>query len=573
MDYNIDPLTMTLFEREQFFNTLFRSEDFHKLDNQEFLKRVSLLVDFSFDLKRMDGLDDAIEKLNSFLKQNLPDYERSIGHYFLANAYSCKKSLNIKVQDVIPKWENIDIEKEILNYRLSVKYLQLVTNVDKSINKKTKDEIFHLNIRQCQVFTNLGNLLDNVGRFIEAIECRNNALSINPDFGMALANKGMSYMWYARYLYDSGHRAIFLHTAYHLLESSLKCQLEYGADSSIQKSILYIQQHVSKEYLNEKIDLSSFSIGDSDEEIQYRKWCLQNCLFLNPLNDLGPYPVAAGDILHIPCIITKFQEGPNCQILYNLLKQEFVTARYSYYKGISGKKVHFSDKDVFLYDTEDNPVYSKNSEEIKNSFRICYSILDKIAFFLNYYFKLGINENNVYFKKIWYIKQKKNKNTPRNSSERTLILNPYFTQKNNLPLLGLYWISKDLFENDIGFTDALEPDAKEWHKIRNQLEHKFLKLELSEGNKYDFSNYLLGEVDKNLTYSIEIHDFERKSLKLLKTVRAALIYLVLAMQYEEFERRKKRERNVISVPISLQKFPDELKISDYHGLKENPAQL
>lgn len=57
--------------------------------------------------------------------------------------------------------------------------------------------------------------------------------------------------------------------------------------------------------------------------------------------------------------------------------------------------------------------------------------------------------------------------------------------------------------------------------------------------------------------------FERKSLKLLKTTRAALIYLVLAMQYEQFELSKNRGLDVKMAQISLQKFPDELKINDY----------
>ncbi|MDD1702596.1 MAG: hypothetical protein LUQ31_06420 [Methanoregula sp.] len=565
MEYNIDPSKLTTLDKEKIVNTLLKAEDFHGLTESEFSKRISLLVDLSFDLKRVDGLDNAIEKLNLYLNQELPLYEKSLGHYFLANAYSCKKSLKIPIADAISKWDNLDIEKEILNYRLSLQYLQAASK-DSTLTKKYRDNvIFQYNIRRCQSFTNLGNLMDNVGRFIEGIEYRNNALSINPHFGMALGNKGISYVWYSRYLYDKGHKAVFLHFAYHLLKYSMEFQLESGADTGFQKYISIIQQQLSKEYLNKKIDFDSFSLGDTDEEIQYRKWCLQNCLYLNPLNDMGPYPIAARDVLHIPTITTNINEGPNCQTLYNLLKQEFVTARYSYYKGISEKGVHFSDKDVLLFNTEDNPVYSKASEEIKNSFRICYSIFDKIAFFLNFYFKLGLKENQVYFKKIWYIEQKGNNYKFRRSRENKLVLNPKFIQKNNLPLLGLFWISKDLFEDKMGFADALEPDAKEWYKIRNHLEHKFLKLELSDNEDFNFSSVLFRKSNKNLSYSIEIHDFERKALKLLKTVRSALIYLVLAMQYEEFERGKKREKTIKLAQITLQKFPDELKINDYHS--------
>jgi len=44
--------------------------------------------------------------------------------------------------------------------------------------------------------------------------------------------------------------------------------------------------------------------------------------------------------------------------MYNQLKQEFVSARYLYYEGITSEAVHFSDKKVYLYDTLDAPVYS-----------------------------------------------------------------------------------------------------------------------------------------------------------------------------------------------------------------------
>ncbi|WP_235883124.1 hypothetical protein [Metabacillus sediminilitoris] len=35
---------------------------------------------------------------------------------------------------------------------------------------------------------------------------------------------------------------------------------------------------------------------DSEEEISYRKWCVENNLFLNTLNDALPYSVSATDI-------------------------------------------------------------------------------------------------------------------------------------------------------------------------------------------------------------------------------------------------------------------------------------
>ncbi len=571
LNFDFDPSTITDLEKEKILQSFFNSDVLIDVSNKEYLKRISQLIDFSLDFKRLDGLNLAIINLEPFLERDLTDFESAEGHYFLANAYSNQRILKIAKEDVISKWENPELEKEILHLRLSLKYIQSVREKSSFKNKRSKEEKFWEDTRFSQINTNLGKSMNDIGRFAEGVEYRNTVLSINPRFGMALGCKGISYLWYAQFLHDRGHQFVFYYTAYRLLKMSLNIDLEYVESENFQKAIPYIQSKVKQAYLEKDLDLNSFSLGDSEEEIQYRKWCLQNCLFLNPLNDIGPYPIAARDILHIPSITTNINEGPNCQILYNLLKQEFVTARYSYYKGISGKEAHFSDKEVFLFDTEDNPIYSKASEEIKNSFRICYSIFDKIAFFLNYYFKLGLIENRVYFRKIWYIEQKKNKHNREVQVKKPLILNPNIINKNNLPLLGLFWISKDLFEDDIRYKEALEPDAKEWHIIRNHLEHKFLKLGLPEQECSLPSYNFLGDVDKNLTHSIEIHDFERKSLKLLKTVCAALIYLVLSMQYEEAERQNQKNKAVKLVQISLQKFPDESKINDYRvkGNKKN----
>lgn len=40
---------------------------------------------------------------------------------------------------------------------------------------------------------------------------------------------------------------------------------------------------------------------------------------------------------------------------------------------------------------------------------MAYSLFDKIAFFINYYFRLGLKEKETNFKSIWYKKQKGNK--------------------------------------------------------------------------------------------------------------------------------------------------------------------
>jgi hypothetical protein len=149
-----------------------------------------------------------------------------------------------------------------------------------------------------------------------------------------------------------------------------------------------------------------------------------------PLNDLGPHTIASHDVLMLPPVVTHFQRGPSMpalQGMYNQLKQEFVSARYLFYEGITSGVVHFSDKGVRLYNTLDYPAYSLAAEKTKVAFRMAYSILDKIAFFLKHYLHLSIPEQDASFRKVWYCDGRRKKG-----------LEPIFAGTVNWPLRGLF---------------------------------------------------------------------------------------------------------------------------------------
>jgi HEPN superfamily protein len=84
------------------------------------------------------------------------------------------------------------------------------------------------------------------------------------------------------------------------------------------------------------------------------------------------------------------------------MKQEFVSARWMLYEGLHATRVHFSDRDVTLLNTLDYPTLGLPIEQVKAAYRIAYSLLDKIAYFLNDYAKLGMNARQVYFKTVWH---------------------------------------------------------------------------------------------------------------------------------------------------------------------------
>jgi hypothetical protein len=228
------------------------------------------------------------------------------------------------------------------------------------------------------------------------------------------------------------------------------------------------------------------------------------------------------------------------------MKQEFVSARYLCYEGVNGDRPHYSDREVLLYNTLDYPSYSIAVEKMRTAFRIAYSLLDKIAYFLNTYLALGHKPNKVSFRSVWY---------ETKGSERRPLLQ-HFSVCKNWPLRGLFWLSKDIFEDD--FRLVTEPDAQALKDVRDHLEHKYLQLH--EGWAVDA--FSTGDDEKSQAVQIGLHlsrnDFAVRTLRVLKLVRAALIYLSLAVHREEWQRRRGQKEGLV-MPMFLDTWQDSWK--------------
>ena len=516
---------------EETYNSLMSTENLEGLTTEKALALIARLTDLSFDLRKVEGLQHSIKLSEELQKSSLSDEQRAKSQYFLANAWSYLKTLSRVGTDKSWDWEQEEIEKEILHLRTALKTGSLPKDL------------------MCPILTNLGNVMNETGRFVEAIEYWDSALSVSSSFAMARGNRGFGLSYYARSLYDTGHYGVFLkHAHANLKEALLSSDLDGGDRHGFTKMRDWIESVISPEEVD--MDMESFSLGNSDEESRYRKWCLKNRLFLNPLNDLGPYSIAAIDVFSLPSIVVDIDEGPYYPGYFNQIKQEFVSARYLYYEGVHSENPHFSDREVLIFNTLDYPSYSLAVEKMKASFRTAYSLFDKIAFFLNHYLRLSIPERNVSLRTIWY-----------KSQDRKKGLRDEFTQRQNWPLRGLFWLSKDLYEDKPGFKESIEPDAQQLNEIRNHLEHKYLKLHddmwmgLSERDPEVFR-----ALTDTLAFSMYRRDFQEKALRLIKMARAALIYLSLAIHWEERERKQKRGPDVFAPGMPMDVWEDEWKV-------------
>lgn len=483
------------------------------------IQKLGLAIDQAFDNKDSSLLKQCIQSGEHLEKTLSTANEAAILYYYLGNAWADLDQIINGSSTNIWRYERLENIRAIVNYRKCI-------CID-DISPEIRNGIV------IQAYTNLGNMFSQAGRSVYAIELWKNALRINPNFGMAGCNLSHGLIAFLKCLYDDAHQAILARYAYKKLNAHISDQSIFqNAKEAFAKDIRDIELVVNAEYLKQDDDFEEFSLGNDNSEIHYKKWVLNHSLFLNPLNEVYKHSVVAHDVLLLPSMIAKKYSAPVYQGFYNQLKQEYITARYFLYQYENySEEIHFSDKGRKLVNTLDYTLHGLKYECLKNAFRMSYSIFDKIAYFINDYFELGIEEKKVYFRTIWY----------ENKAVKKCI-----EDLNNLPLRGLYFLSKD-FQNVNGDAcDVADPDAKMLSSIRNHLEHKYLKVHWIYTDEKDSQHDLFHD---RLAFSITEDDFKKKVMKALRSAREALIYLSLAVTIEE--KKKSKELGIgFSMPLS-----------------------
>jgi len=491
------------------------------LSNVEALVLIAQLVDQACDESDLDLVDHSLLLANELEKRNLHSREMALLDYFRANAWQCRILQRLGDRTAVWDFEQPEVRQQVFLLR-------------RAMNSPGFVEIDAL--RRCQILTNLANQLNTLGRFIEAHAYWTDALNIVPNFWMAMANRGRGLMYYSAALYDVGHAQILAVHAYEDITKAIEVARKYPNLGDTRAIPLFSEsaEQIARRYKIARIKKAhkpnDWDMGSTSVERQYRRWCLDNVLFLNPLNDIEAASIAAQDILTLPDFITSIGEPPIVVGMFNELKQGFVSARWMLWEGMQSDGPHLSDRDVLLFNTLDYAAFGLSVEKVKIAFRMAYSILDKIAYFLNYYLALDIPEQQVSFRKIWLDGSGKMRDA--------------FATSENWPIRGLYWLSKDLFEKEM--RDSTEPDSRALAELRNHLEHKYVKVHemLLPPTSPDDAFH------DTLAYSITRSDLEQRTLRLMKLVRSSLIYLSLGMHREEQRRRKGKDECVATMPLN-----------------------
>lgn len=482
------------------------------------LLELGMLIDKAKFLNDISKIKEYLDVLKDYAVSDLRNNEKIYFHYIYAIALCHLRQHMTSPNEKL--YDHPLIDQELY-------HLRIAENICLQVGEHGIEEDVNMNSIKSHIYTHLGNLYNHTGRFVEAMRSWQLALRFTPKFAMAEFNIGLSLM-NTIYYYEAIHYENIKYLVCFYMD-------KYKNNRLFQRNYLTIQEFYTGIFRDVAVKPlpTPLNLTDSEEDL-YRFWCVSNCLYLNPYNDIDSQSaLSLTDNLYYQELALLKEEFFKHKVLihiFNQIKQEYVSARYMlycYFKQ-SGLR-HFSDNDVFLADLKDHSEISYNTELAKSSFRSLYSILDKIAYFLNVYLDLNICESAIDFRKIWF------------SDNKGKHLNLKIKEEHNFPLMALYYIHKDLFCHKDGFVTS--PEARLMHKIRNYMEHKCFVL-VDGGNDY------FEEKDSTLYLSRFL--FESKAYHLIAIIRAAIIYLKNVVTVREYNRKNKIEKIGNLIPTYIE---------------------
>lgn len=372
------------------------------------------------------------------------------------------------------------------------------------------------------VITNYANLLDNLGRTVEAVDHYYDCLEIDPSNATAMLNCGIALPRLENI--SKVHNPKILYEAWHLMKESSKLE-----SNLVRLSGRHILPHSQNTLTNfEKYIESQFTGGHNaleDHILELEKnytWepsdiliQLKNDRFLLTVNPrLLNHPSEYKDDIFFQSMVMPLDDSKQQLFrklvhIFNHVKEDFVTARYLYYQSQSKETRLIEVSSITSYmDTLDYADFGIRSGFLKTSLRLASDLLDKCAGFINLYLELNTNPNTkVYFSNIWY-SDCAFKRGLHPEIESRLSSNQYLT--------ALYDLNKD-------FSGGYPAPFK---KLRNDATHNRLVLSWFEILEESNSMYSLNEFQTIVKF-------------LLRMTKAAIIYMVGFVMIEEQEREIK----------------------------------
>lgn len=452
----------------------------------------NLRVDELADERDIEGTRDFIAQFDLFIPVFNADAIEAGFHYMLGNAYSL---LYVPQNE---KWYSPDLNKTVIHLRKAYNLI--------------KDDIYNIELAS-RISTNLGNYLSQQGRFMCARKFWKYSISLNNQ-PIAHTSLYQSEMYIAHFLNHDKERKSY---HYYLAYQHLQDRLELPNDPYIfNDSDLIFNSEEVREF---KRDIESGKAGVGacppfkirkksaieDEEQAYLAWCGDNCLFLDEL-EVGDVRYSTHpDSLFLPPITAQINMSLSHheELIYHTnfeeIKNDFCYARYLIFTAINtdSEEQSFFNRTFEKIDDLTYCIDNIKAQNLKTAFRVLYSLLDKIAYFINRFYKLNDagKDRRINFESLF-----------KKLNAKKWEPHPKLLDSKNHFLHALFYILKDLRDIDDheSVSDLLNPDIAKIYEIRNFIEHRSFKIINSLGADLVFADsqrWVVDDYNKTLKES------------------------------------------------------------------------
>ncbi|TFH08775.1 MAG: hypothetical protein E4H14_05780 [Candidatus Thorarchaeota archaeon] len=476
----------------------------HPNDLTTQVNALGFLIDIGSGLGDQTMIRKAIDAGTDSLKRPIPEELKGLLPYWLGNGYLELFAIALKSNE-IPRL--LCSSPEIQNAK---KFLRMAIATADSVDSEI----------QVRIHTNYANLLDNLGRRVEALLEYDKAINIDKNHLMARGNQGMALKAMAPLCgpyeiptYVKAYQTLVSVNndpdSNHLLDARARAIFQECAEM-IEKGINN-PDVLNMSTVHQRYDDSSMS----EFERFYVSYCSEKSLFMNfhfvdcncEASIVDPVFISHyGPLSDQKAAHELFKS-------FNQMKEDYMSARLmlveSQYRREDLDSISMR---TLIADTYDYSAFNIYIAYLKAAFKQAYGILDKIAVFVNKRYGIGLCDRRIAFdaepgdRSVW---------VDESGNPREKIV-----QANNIYLHALYDISSD-------FRNGTLLNVK---VIRNALVHRKLTVQNPPTSK------LSRAIGKE---SILYEDLLSETESLLQLVKAALIYLIAAVDRDISHQKKK----------------------------------
>ena len=453
----------------------------------------AFLLDIGAGLKDVHSVNRGITYLHNWLDSGLSNdlamafYNLGVGYESLFNLQSTKRK------------RGTDHE----NHRLSRHFYRLSSRQMGA--RPANADLASL------AWTNYGNMLRKIGRDVEAFSAYDAALTIKPNTGKALGNKGAALSYFAHFMLGFEH---LLYTeSKELLESALqqsgfdaRCTNWYG-----ERALKQVNHAMKlRKEIKEKSESANHSGIQPKDDFQafLCEFSATHDLFMSPISFLGEKEEPFyGDPVFISLMYPDARKRSKFDryiSFLNEIKQEYVLGRYFLVQSqYESSTINAVDDGVSLYrESHDNAVYNTYIQLLKSALKQAIAVLDKVAYFLYDYCEMTKPAlEQITFLRIW-------------GDLNNEAMQKAFKNYESPYLLALFTLARDLFK---------EGDWNPLIEYRGIVTHRFMILH--ESLKEDQIN---SDIPRG-----NIENFLSNAIFALQKAPAAVMYLILFVHHRE----------------------------------------